>query len=51
MTTKTYKKIDNKGHEEVWEWEETPELVSAVNELKKAIEEGTKAGTVSKPST
>ena len=26
MTLKTFKKIDSKGHEEIWEWEETPEL-------------------------
>ena len=26
MTLKTFKKIDKKGHEEIWEWEETPEL-------------------------
>jgi len=49
MATKTFKKTDNKGHEEIWEWEETPELVKAVNELKKTIEEV--SGTVSKPST
>ena len=23
---KTVKKIDRHGHEEIWEWEETPEL-------------------------
>lgn len=23
---KTYKRIDSKGHEEIWEWDETPEL-------------------------
>ena len=23
---KTIKQIDMKGHEEIWEWEETPEL-------------------------
>jgi len=23
---KTHKRIDSKGHEEIWEWEETPEL-------------------------
>lgn len=23
---KTFKRIDSKGHEEVWEWDETPEL-------------------------
>ena len=26
MTKKTFKKIDKKGHEEIWEWDETPEL-------------------------
>jgi len=26
MALKQYKKIDKKGHEEIWEWEETPEL-------------------------
>jgi len=25
--TKTFTKIDKKGHEETWTWEETPELV------------------------
>lgn len=30
--TKTYKKIDSKGHEEIWEWEETPELVAFVKQ-------------------
>ena len=23
---KTFKRIDSKGHEEIWEWDETPEL-------------------------
>lgn len=52
MATKSHKKIDSKGHEETWEWEETPELVKAINEWKKTVEDGLKAGqTVSKPST
>ena len=33
MTTKQFKKIDKKGHEEVWEWEETPEVVAAIAAL------------------
>ena len=33
MTTKQFKKIDKKGHEEVWEWEETPEVVAALKSL------------------
>tara|TARA_B100001939_G_scaffold243597_1_gene211029 strand:+ start:922 stop:1062 length:141 start_codon:yes stop_codon:yes gene_type:complete len=26
MTKKTLKRTDSKGREEIWEWEETPEL-------------------------
>ena len=26
MTKKNFKRIDSKGHEELWEWDETPEL-------------------------
>jgi len=26
MTLKTFKRTDSKGREEIWEWEETPEL-------------------------
>ena len=33
MAKKTFKKIDSKGHEEIWEWEETPELVAALKQL------------------
>lgn len=33
MTLKTYKKIDKKGREETWEWEETPELLTALEKL------------------
>ncbi len=30
MTKRSYKKIDKKGREEVWEWEETPELTEFI---------------------
>ena len=30
MTKKTFKRIDKKGHEETWEWDETPEVVAAL---------------------
>ena len=30
---KTFKKIDKKGREEVWEWEETPEVRAALEVL------------------
>ena len=38
MTTKQFKKIDKKGHEEIWEWEETPEVIAAVAALHKPRE-------------
>ena len=36
---KTFKKIDSKGHEEVWTWEETPELIAALKQLEKSTNE------------
>ena len=33
MTKKEFKKIDNKCHEEIWEWDETPEVTAAVARL------------------
>ena len=33
MTTKTFTKKDKKGREETWEWEETPELLAALEQL------------------
>ena len=33
MTRKTWTKIDKKGHEEEWSWEETPEVLAALKEL------------------
>ena len=33
MIAKQFKKIDKKGHEEIWEWEETPEVVAAIAAL------------------
>ena len=38
MTTKQFKKIDKKGHEEIWEWEETPEVVAALKSLHRPTE-------------
>ncbi len=38
MATKTFKKIDKKGREETWEWEETPELLAALEQLRKSSE-------------
>ena len=31
MATKQHKRIDSKGHEEIWEWEETPEVLAALS--------------------
>ena len=36
---KTFKKIDKKGHEEIWEWDETPEVTKAVARLHETIRE------------
>tara|TARA_B100001250_G_scaffold58345_1_gene45318 strand:- start:1307 stop:1438 length:132 start_codon:yes stop_codon:yes gene_type:complete len=33
MVKRTYKKTDKKGREETWEWEETPELLAALERL------------------
>jgi len=33
MTKKEFKKIDSKGREETWEWEETPEATEALKRL------------------
>ena len=34
---KEFKKIDKKGHEEIWEWDETPEVSRAVANLHKTF--------------
>ncbi len=39
MTTKQFKKIDKKGREETWEWEETPEVTKALERLHQTIRE------------
>ncbi len=36
MTKKTFTKTDKKGREETWEWEETPELLVALEQLRKS---------------
>ena len=33
MTRKTWTKIDKKGHEEEWSFEETPEVIAAIKAL------------------
>ena len=37
MTKKSKKKTDKKGREEIWEWEETPEVTAAVARLHETI--------------
>ena len=34
MTKKSIKRTDKKGREEKWEWEETPELLAALEKLR-----------------
>jgi hypothetical protein len=36
MTKKSLKRTDKKGREETWEWEETPELLVALEQLRKS---------------
>jgi len=38
MTTRTFTKTDKKGREETWEWEETPELLVALEQLSKSTQ-------------
>mgnify|MGYP001429008032 CR=1 FL=1 len=38
MTKKSLKRTDKKGREETWEWEETPELLVALEQLRKSSE-------------
>ena len=37
MAKKSHKKTDSKGREEIWEWEETPEVTEAVARLHQTI--------------
>ena len=37
MTKKTLKRTDSKGREEIWEWDETPEVTAAVARLHETI--------------
>jgi hypothetical protein len=39
MTKKQFKKIDKKGREETWEWEETPEVKEALDRLHNNLRE------------
>ena len=39
MSNKSKTKKDNKGREETWEWEETPEAKEAIRNLHKTIAE------------
>jgi hypothetical protein len=34
MTKKTFKTTDKKGRESTWEWEETPEVIAALEKLR-----------------
>ena len=42
MTKKQFKKIDKKGREETWEWEETPEVKEALDRLHQNMREAKK---------
>ena len=62
MTVKTFTKIDKKGREETWSWEETPEVLAALEKLNESsklassLKEGSQkktktTGTASSEST
>tara|TARA_B100000287_G_scaffold207855_2_gene196139 strand:+ start:2297 stop:2482 length:186 start_codon:yes stop_codon:yes gene_type:complete len=36
---KSYTKVDKKGREETWEWDETPELLAALEKLHRSSED------------
>ncbi len=38
---KSFTKTDKKGREETWEWEETPEVVEALEKLRATEKAGT----------
>ena len=39
IVKKDFKKSDKKGREEVWEWDETPEVRAALLKLQQSISE------------
>ena len=38
MVKKTFEKKDKKGREESWEWAQTPEVIAALEQLRKSSE-------------
>ena len=48
MTNKTFTKKDKKGREEAWEWEETPEVLAALEQLSKSTQVVKDVGSVVK---
>ena len=48
MTIRTFTKKDKKGREETWEWEETPELLAALEKLSKSTQVVKDLGSVVK---
>ena len=39
MTKKSFKTVDKKGRESTWEWEETPDVIKALERLHQDIKE------------
>ena len=39
MTKKTYETVDKKGRQSTWEWEETPDVIKALERLHQDIKE------------
>jgi ligand-binding SRPBCC domain-containing protein len=43
MAERTYTRTDSKGREEVWSWDETPEVVAALKELHETVRRNNEA--------
>ena len=48
MTKKTFVQTDKKGRTTTWEWEETPELLAALEQLSKSTQVVKDVGSVVK---
>ena len=48
MVKREFHKTDKKGRKETWEWEETPELLAALEQLSKSTQVVKDAGSVVK---
>jgi len=48
MTTRSFTKKDKKGREETWEWEETPDVIKALDRLHQNMRENSEQSSTTK---